>query len=200
MEKEANAGLGQRCRYIRFGPFHIDQQRQQVSRDGTRLKVPGKVYQILLALIAKHGQLVAREELKQILWPSDTHVNFDANVNTTVNKLRQILGDSADTPVYIETIPRKGYSFLIEPEYTTEPSPPRFVLPVTSSEAHDLETGKPRNRSGRWLILGVIVLILAAILMGAGMATFWILRFRPAKPWTGVAYMLAPVMRLDESA
>src|SRR5215467_14263916 len=121
MESEANAELGQSCRYIRFGSFQIDQQRQQVSRSGTRLKLQGKVYQVLLVLIAKHGQVVTREELKQALWSSDTHVNFDANVNTTVNKLRQILGDSTDKPVYIETIPRKGYSFLAEPEFGAQP-------------------------------------------------------------------------------
>src|SRR5215467_15001436 len=99
MEAGTNAGLEQDYRYIRFGPFQIDRQRQQVSRSGTRLKVQGKVYQVLLALISKHGQVVTREELKQALWPSDTHVNFDANVNTTVNKLRQILGHSIDKPV-----------------------------------------------------------------------------------------------------
>ena len=125
MEAETNAGLGQDCRYIRFGPFRIDRQRQQVSRAGTRLKVQGKVYQVLLTLIEKHGQVVTREELKQALWSTDTHVNFDANVNTTVNKLRQILGDSTDKPVYIETIPRKGYSFLLEPEFAKQPFPQR---------------------------------------------------------------------------
>src|SRR5215813_12940095 len=176
MEAGTNAGLEQDYRYIRFGPFQIDRQRQQVSRSGTRLKVQGKVYQVLLALICKHGQVVTREELKQALWSSDTHVNFDANVNTTVNKLRQILGDSTDQPVYIETIPRKGYSFLLEPEYGTEPFPPSLLILPAGTQAQDLpvETQKPGTRSDRWLTLGVIALILAGILLGAGIATFWI--------------------------
>src|SRR5882762_8589103 len=123
METKANAELVQSHRYIRFGPFHIDQQRQQVFRHGSRLKLQGKVYQVLLVLITKHGHVVTREELKQALWPSDTHVNFDANVNTTVNKLRQTLGDSTEKPIYIETIPRKGYSFLLEPEFAMQPFP-----------------------------------------------------------------------------
>src|SRR5215831_13596060 len=114
METEANAELGQSSRYIRFGPFQIDQQRQQVSRSGARLKLQGKVYQVLLALITKHGQVGTREELKQTLWPPDTHVTFHANVNTTVNKLRQFLRDCADKPIYLETIPRNRYSFLLE--------------------------------------------------------------------------------------
>lgn len=178
MEAELNVGPGQECRYIRFGPFRIDRQRQQVSRGGTRLKVQGKVYQVLLILIEKHGQVVTREELKQALWSSDTHVNFDANVNTTVNKLRQILGDSTDKPVYIETIPRKGYSFLAEPEFAMQPFPPAEVSPPNGigEGGAGAEAGKSSN-SDRWLTLGVIALILAGILLGAGIATFWLARF-----------------------
>src|SRR5215471_15900832 len=136
METGTNAELIQNPRYIRFGSFQIDQQRQQVFRNGARLKLQGKVYQVLLALIAKHGQVVTRDELKHALWPSDTHVNFDANVNTTVNKLRQILGDSTEKPVFIETIPRKGYSFLLEPEFAAQPFPQTvFVVPMNGNEA-----------------------------------------------------------------
>src|SRR6201998_1561323 len=103
-------------RYIFFGPFRVDQQRQEVTRNGSRLRLQGKVYQILLALIEKPGEVVTREELRLRLWPADTHVNYDANVNTTVNKLRQALGDSSEKPLYIETIPRKGYCLLVQPE------------------------------------------------------------------------------------
>src|SRR6266705_3100347 len=103
-------------RYVSFGPFRIDQQRQEVTRNGSRLKLQGKVYQVLLALLEKPGEVVTREELRMRLWPADTHVNYDANVNTTVNKLRQALGDSTDKPLYIETIPRKGYSLLVQLE------------------------------------------------------------------------------------
>lgn len=179
MEAGTNTGLEQDYRYIRFGSFQIDRQRQQVSRSGTRLKVQGKVYQVLLALICKHGQVVTREELKQALWPSDTHVNFDANVNTTVNKLRQILGDSTDKPVYIETIPRKGYSFLLEPEFAPQP-----FAQLESAASNGAGQAVPNaqsdisaRNSDRWLTFGVIALILAGILLGAGIATFWLARF-----------------------
>src|SRR6266568_4971918 len=101
-------------RYVSFGPFRIDQQRQEVTWNGSRLKLQGKVYQVLLTLLEKPGEVVTREELRLRLWPADTHVNYDANVNTTVNKLRQALGDSSDKPLYIETIPRKGYSLLVQ--------------------------------------------------------------------------------------
>src|SRR5258708_19808379 len=106
MEPGNNVELAQTQRYIRFGPFQIDQQRQQVYRNGSRLKLQGKVYQVLITLIAKAGQVVTREELKAALWPSDTHVNFDATVNTTLNKLRHILADSTQKPLYLATLPR----------------------------------------------------------------------------------------------
>jgi len=95
-------------RYITFGPFRVDQQRQEVTRNGARLKLQGKVYQVLITLLEKPAKSLTREELRMRLWPADTHVNYDANVNTTVNKLRQALGDSSDKPLYVETIPRKA--------------------------------------------------------------------------------------------
>lgn len=179
METSPNAELTQTQRYVRFGPFQIDQQRQQVYRNGSRLKLQGKVYQVLIALIAKAGHVVTREELKQALWPSDTHVNFDANVNTTVNKLRQILGDSTDKPVYIETIPRKGYSFLLDPEFAMQPFPQADVSSNNGSAQDQVTDGRLPRKSDRWLTFGIIALILAGILLGAGLATFWITRFAP---------------------
>src|SRR5258706_3813566 len=103
-------------RYIHFGPFQIDQQRQEVTRNGSRLKLQGKVYQVLLTLLEKPGEVVTREELRIRLWPADTHLNYDANVNTTLNKLRPAPCDSSDQPLYIHTIPRKGYCLLVLPE------------------------------------------------------------------------------------
>jgi DNA-binding winged helix-turn-helix (wHTH) protein len=167
-------------RYIHFGPFQIDQQRQEVSRNGLRLKLQGKVYQVLMALIEKPGEVVTREELRQRLWPAETHVNYDANVNTTVNKLRQALGDSSDKPLYIETIPRKGYSLLAQPAVSDKPgirSAP-FAAPedganlVATEEA--TESGKRLSRPDFWVALGVIGLILAGMLLGAGITRLWI--------------------------
>src|SRR5205809_5750813 len=121
-------------RYVSFGPFRIDPQRQEVVRNGSRLKLQGKVYQVLVTLLEKPGEVVTREELRTRLWPADTHVNYDANVNTTVNKLRQALGDSTDKPLYIETIPRKGYCLLVQPEVTDKP-PLRFAQNEPSADS-----------------------------------------------------------------
>ena len=84
------------------------------------MRLPGKVFQTLVALLEKPGEVVTREVLRERLWPEGTFVNYDANVNTTVNKLRLALGDSSDSPAYIETIPRIGYCFVGQVERRTE--------------------------------------------------------------------------------
>ena len=165
-------------RYVLFGPFRIDQQRQEVTRDGSRLKLQGKVYQVLLTLLEKPGDVVTREELRVRLWPADTHVNYDANVNTTVNKLRQALGDSSDKPLYIETIPRKGYCFLLQPEVSDESPHSHFAQGGPSADSAQDSSRSSRglafSRSDVWIVLGVIGLILAGMLLGAGITRLWI--------------------------
>jgi DNA-binding winged helix-turn-helix (wHTH) protein len=170
-------------RYVRFGPFYIDQQRQQVCRNGARLRLQGKVYQVLLVLLQKQGEVVSRDELKQALWPADTHVNYDANVNTTVNKLRQALGESTDKPLYIETIPRKGYSFISIAEFSEVPFPAaQGKSPASQAGDADGALTSPENdarRSHKWLTMIIVGLILAGMLLGAGAATYWISHFAP---------------------
>jgi DNA-binding winged helix-turn-helix (wHTH) protein len=176
-------GTAIKARYVRFGPFCIDQHRQQVSRTGARIRLQGKVYQVLIVLLQKQGEVVTREELKQALWPADTHVNYDANVNTTVNKLRQALGESTEKPLYIETIPRKGYSFISTAEFSDVP------FPVTAGESPGSEAvnsggpGAPSDAgvpgSRRWLTIIIVALILGGMLLGAGVATYWISHFAP---------------------
>src|SRR5882762_7755880 len=159
-------------RYIYLGPFQIDQQRQEVSKNGVRLKLQGKVYQVLLILLEKPREVVTREELRQRLWPADTHVNYDANVNTTVNKLRLALGDSTEKPLYIETIPRKGYCLISEPNFSDKP---QSIVPLQTQPRAESIAGSPQitttremSRSDLWITLGVLGLILAGMLLGAG--------------------------------
>jgi DNA-binding winged helix-turn-helix (wHTH) protein len=171
-----------KTRYVRFGRFCIDQHRQQVSRNGARIRLQGKVYQVLIVLLQKQGEVVTREELKQALWPADTHVNYDANVNTTVNKLRQALGESTEKPLYIETIPRKGYSFISTAEFSDVP----FLIAGGSLRSEAVNSGGPGEpsdagvpRSRRWLTIIIVALILGGMLLGAGVATYWISHFAP---------------------
>ena len=185
LEPEMAAGPSRvpplRSRYIRFGPFQVDQQREEVTKNGTRLKLQGKVYQVLVALIEKQGEVVTRDELRLRLWPADTHVNYDANVNTTVNKLRQALGDSSDQPQFIETIPRKGYCLIVHPEFADVPQ----VVSVGSTvngvngqaEPHTDTASSPK--SDIWMTLGIIGLILGGMLLGAAITKLWIYHFAP---------------------
>lgn len=99
-------------RYLRFGQFQVDLRREELFKEGSRVRIPNKVFQVLMALIERPGEIVTRDALRARLWPGGTFVNYDANVNTTVNKLRLALGDSPDKPMYVETIPRQGYCFL----------------------------------------------------------------------------------------
>ena len=170
---------GLSSRYIRFGPFQVDQQRQEVSKNGARLKLQGKVYQVLLALIEKQGEVVTREELRFRLWPADTHVNYDANVNTTVNKLRQALADSSEKPLYIETIPRKGYCLIVQPEFVDLP------MTIAAVPQENAVNSKPHSQSPSlaktdlWITLGIIGLILGGMLLGAAITKLWIYHFAP---------------------
>jgi DNA-binding winged helix-turn-helix (wHTH) protein len=122
------------CRYLCFGGFQLDTQRELLFKDGTKVRLPGKVFQTLVALLEKPGEVVTREALREKLWPEGTFVNYDANVNTTVNKLRLVLGDSPDQPAYIETIPRLGYCFVGCVERKNE-LPKMAVQPATPTRA-----------------------------------------------------------------
>jgi DNA-binding winged helix-turn-helix (wHTH) protein len=184
MDTESLQEIASLPRYVRFGPFQIDRQRQQVYRGGSKVRLQGKVYQVLLVLIHNQGEVVSREQLKHALWPADTHVNYDANVNTTVNKLRQALGESTDKPTYIETIPRRGYSFIGTAEFSATPypqAPPEAAasLQTESGELASAANAPTGDASRKWLTLVIIGLILAGILLGAGAATLWIQRFSP---------------------
>ena len=176
-------------RFMRLGPFQVDQQRQEVSRDGQRIKLQGKVYQVLVALLEKPGEVVTREELRQRLWPADTHVNYDANVNTTVNKLRQVLGDSPDKPIYIETIPRKGYCLVVQAEASAGSCAPAVPFGIPGNGASPVSVSpisvQPPARPGFWVPLGIAGLILAGMLLGAGITitTLYVSHFAQIMRW-----------------
>src|SRR5271169_4118107 len=102
----------------RFGVFEVDARNMELRRAGTPVKIREQSFSILVFLLEHAGELVTREDLRRILWPSDTFVDFDHSLNTAVMKLREALGDSADAPLYIETIPKRGYRFIAPVEAT----------------------------------------------------------------------------------
>lgn len=97
---------------VRFGEFEADLRSGELRRQGQRLKLQEKPFQVLAALLSRPGELVTREELRQSLWPADTFVDFEHGLNTAVNKVRDVLRDSANDPRFIETLPRRGYRFV----------------------------------------------------------------------------------------
>jgi len=168
-----------RARYICFGSFHLDLKKEELFKDGSRVKLQGKVYQALVALLQKPGDIVTREELRLQLWPSDTHVNYDANVNTTVNKLRQVLGDSSEQPAFVDTIPRKGYSFVAKVDYLDRPLIPQALKPEAPTPvAADQQRAEAKASFfrtallSRWFTAGVVTLVIASMLFGAALVLY----------------------------
>src|SRR5437868_12181042 len=97
---------------VHFGEFELDAAAGQLYRKGAKLRLQEQPSQILQVLLQRPGEVVTREELQQKIWPSDTFVDFDHGINNAIKRLREALGDAAETPHYIETLPRRGYRFI----------------------------------------------------------------------------------------
>ena len=109
-------------RLYRFGVYEIDVRSGELRKNGAKLRIQEQPFQVLSMLLERPGEVVLREELRQRLWPADTFVDFDHSLNTAVNKLRDLLGDSAASPRFIETLAKRGYRF-IAPVQTVEAAP-----------------------------------------------------------------------------
>jgi len=118
-------------RILRFGTFEVNLRSGELRKGGVRIKLHGQPFEVLAMMLERPGQLVTREELRLRLWPTDTFVNFDHGVNTAINKLREALGDSADNPRFIETLPRRGYRLLAGMDELNR-IPAEAVLPVVA--------------------------------------------------------------------
>jgi TolB-like protein/Tfp pilus assembly protein PilF len=97
---------------VRFGKFELDQDAGELRREGTKVRLQEQPLQILQMLLEQPGKVVQREELRKRIWPSDTFVDFDHGINNAIKRLREALGDTAETPRYVETLPRRGYRFV----------------------------------------------------------------------------------------
>jgi TolB-like protein/DNA-binding winged helix-turn-helix (wHTH) protein/Tfp pilus assembly protein PilF len=106
------AANAQPSRRLRFDEFEIDLRSGELWVRGKRVRLQDQPFQVLSVLLEWRGEIVTRDELKQILWPADTFVDFDDGLNTAIRKIRDALGDSAEKPRFIETIPRRGYRFV----------------------------------------------------------------------------------------
>jgi TolB-like protein len=135
------------ARVWRFGVFEVDAAEGELRRGGKPVKVREQSFRILVFLLEHAGQIVSREELRGVLWPSDTFVDFDHSLNTAVMKLRDALGDSAETPLYVETLPKRGYRFIAPMAVVDREA--RSISPETSPLAmRDGNAGAPPAEDG----------------------------------------------------
>jgi cholera toxin transcriptional activator len=135
-------------RIARFGVFELDLAVGELRKSGAKLRLQEQPFQVLALLLDRAGDVVTREELRQKLWPADTFVDFDHSLNTAVNKLREILGDSASSPRYIETLARRGYRFIAPVQNSTSTSAVTTSRVGTGAFA-SLPRAEPRGPAGR---------------------------------------------------
>jgi eukaryotic-like serine/threonine-protein kinase len=136
-----------RTRLYRFGPFDLDVRAGELRKHGIRLSLREQAFRLLLLLLEHPGEIVLRLEIRDKLWPNETVVEFDHGINSAIKRLRDVLGESADNPRYIETVARRGYRFLgqveeIEPP-SSEPTAPEPLAPAEAEIEPDNLEGQP---------------------------------------------------------
>jgi DNA-binding winged helix-turn-helix (wHTH) protein/tetratricopeptide (TPR) repeat protein len=148
----------------RFGPFELDSSNATLSRNKIPLKLQDLPYRLLAILVEKPGEIVSREEVRQRLWPQNTFVEFDNSLGVAIRKIRDVLGDNADVPCYVETVPRRGYRFLAPVTTVTEtpdpvlpvpPEPVRTPIASPSAEKHPAISG----RRFRYMAIAALVVL-----------------------------------------
>ena len=166
-------GIG---RPIRFGLFEVDPHTGELRKQGLKIKLRDQPFQILMLLLARSGEVVSRDELQKQLWPADTFVDFDRGLNKAVNHLRDALGDSAESPRFIETLPKRGYRFVAPvdagypdgqlPAPTPETQQALAVEPGAREAIHGL---RPKLPAGfPWILAG-----LASVVAVISVALLW---------------------------
>src|SRR5690349_5185808 len=118
------AQLADPHRILCFGFFEVDIVSGELRRQGLKIRLQEQPFRLLVLLLERAGDVVTREEVREKLWPADTYVDFDHSLNTAVRKLREALGDSAETPRYVETLARRGYRFIAPAKNVATAAPP----------------------------------------------------------------------------
>ena len=162
----------------RFGAFEVDPHARQLRKHGVRLKLYGQSFEILLMLLEQPGEVVTREQMRKRIWPEGTFVDFEHSLNTAIKNLRRALSDSAESPVFIETLPRVGYRFLAQVEKVSrEPAAEANRAPIAAAvpdaastadpdrDANGARTGPPAT--GTWWQIPVVAALVLAAALGA---------------------------------
>ena len=162
----------------RFGIFETDLTEGRLRRQGEPVRLQEQPFQILIALLERHGEVVTRDELRKRLWPGDTFVEFDKSLGVALAKLRAALRDDAANPRFIETVPRRGYRFIAPvavqdevrdslPEAAANgPMPPATPSPRLAGSVESVQP-TPARRSNVWLHVGAALVVLGTIAAGA---------------------------------
>lgn len=198
-QQDSNEGLQSLqpvlARYARFGAFVADFERAELYQNGQRVKVQAKLFQGLVLLLRRAGDVVTREEVRRHLWPDMFLTNLDANVNTTINKLRQVLGDCSESPLYIETIPRRGYSFVAKVEFSNTPSQPADVPHKDFYTTPQVDgSGAVWSNKSFYFFARVVSLLFGGMILGALLTFVWFFsqaKYRRASTGASISFTVA---------
>jgi DNA-binding winged helix-turn-helix (wHTH) protein/tetratricopeptide (TPR) repeat protein len=181
-----------RTRRPRFGAFEVDLRSGEVYKHGIHLKLQDQPFQVLALLLEHPGEVVTRDELRQKLWPANTFVDFDTGLNSAIKKLRDVLGDSAEEPRYIETLPRRGYRFIAHVE--------NGDLPASAAAKIHVAPVVPLGPTPKlWNKRRVVIAAGVAALLMAGAFGAWRVFFeRPALTGTDVILLASFVNRTGD--
>ncbi len=159
--------LAQSKRSYRFGLFEVEVASGELLRQGVRVRLQDQPFRVLTILLERAGEVVPREELRQKLWPADTYVEFDGSLNAALKRLRAALGDPADNPIFIETIPKRGYRFIAPVVIDEEPAKEAVVIEPSNATppAAIPEPASLAKRHAKVLVYvaGFVVVVLASL-------------------------------------
>jgi DNA-binding winged helix-turn-helix (wHTH) protein len=175
---------------LAFGPFELNASTGELRKRGIRVRLSGQPFQILVLLVTHPGEVVTREQFREHIWSDGTFVDFEAGLNAAMAKLRRALGDSAENPRYIETVPRRGYRFfasvdLLPSEEVANAAVPDATAPRASSPQTSASVDLPDTKGlsfWRWFAITVACIVLSAA------AAWWL---RGSKAPSSVAALLA---------
>ncbi len=194
--REQPASIASPARFVRFGLFEADLQQRELRKQGRRIKLQTQPFQILEVLLEHPGEIVGREELCKRLWPGDTFVDFDHSLNTAVRRLREVLADSPENPIFIETLQRQGYRFIAPVVDGTSPPPtsrtnlsaadmglgaaiPTAPNPVPARELVAIE---PQIRRKTQFYFGLVGLIAGILLTLSATYIAYRVKLQPSRP------------------
>ena len=154
------AAIPSQPRVVKFGVFEVDLLAGEVRKAGMKQKLAGQPFQVLQALLEHPQEIVTREELRERIWPGNTFVDYDLALKKAVNRLREMLGDSAESPHFIETVPRRGYRFIgtISSPPSLPPDPREPAVPGAVEVVGRSVATPPASARSLWKLIGVLTL------------------------------------------